>query len=99
MCGQYNITILYSSTYRILNLLIYVKKKKKIQLIDKTNIYVKLERGTTWVVRSSSVGEVWNAGLHFGCLSANTHSINSFFLHTKATTKQYRIYLSCVVSV
>lgn len=37
-----------------------------IKFIDKISIYVKLERETTCVVASGSVGEVWHASLHFG---------------------------------
>ena len=62
-------------------------EKKKEKFIDKTSIYVKLERETTWSVASDSVGDVWNEGLLLG-QPIWEHPHNKFLpLHTKATTK------------
>lgn len=54
---------------------------------------MKLERETTWIVASDSVGDVWHGGLRFGLPICEHPHYKFLVLHTKATTKQYHIYL------
>lgn len=73
--------------------------KKKNKFIDKLNIYAKLERETTWIVATDNVGDVLQVGLHFGQPICERPHYKFLLLHTKATSKQYHIYLAHIVSI
>lgn len=72
---------------------------KKNKFIDKLNIYAKLERETTWIVATDNVGDVLQVGLHFGQPICERPHYKFLLLHTKATSKQYHIYLAHIVSI